>query len=897
MSRSYGDLAPRWRRYLRFWGRNLDADVDDELRFHVEMREQEYLAAGMPPADARAAAMNRFGDATRVREACAEITHRRERRMLVTEWIATVRQDAEYAVRQLMRSPSFASAAVLTLALGIGANSAIFSLVDAVLLRPLPGIREPDRLVELTSFSLSYPAYRDFRDASRGAVDLAAFRDRPMALRIGSTTTVMTGGIVSGNYFSLLGASASRGRPLAEADDQPGAPSVTVISHSLWSRSFARDPQIVGQTVLINGIPSTIIGVMERGFRGTRMVGVPDFWVPISGWPQVMPSSYRGLTLQTRSWSWLSTIGRLEPGTTIAQGDAILDAASRRQLEQYPNDTRSNTDISLEPSTATVLGRGVGGAATQVLAVLGGVVSIVLLISCANIANLLLARAARRRREVGVRLALGASRMRLVRQLVTEAMVLALLAGFTGLGAAWLVLEFLGRVTLGGVVSLATLDLGISGRIAAFALGMSVLTGLVFGLLPALEGSRVDAAAVLKDGGAGSGLRRSRLRDSLLVAQIALSLVLLVGAGLFVRGLQRALATDIGFVTDRVAMAAVDPSLVKYDTTRAWRYYTEATERLTALPGVRSVASVMTVPLTPDQNSETAQLEGYMPKPGEQVELDYNIVGREFLRTLQIPLVAGRGFDATDTHTAPKAVIVNEALVARYWTSESAIGKRIVMNRDTLHVIGVARNAKYHSLSESSSPHAYWLLDQHPGRWTSAMSLLVRAEADVEPLLASIRATLRVAGPEVPVVALGSYGDQFDAVLAPQRIAATLLGFFGLLALIVASVGVYGVVAYGLSQRTREIGIRMALGARSSLVLGMVMRENLRKVISGIVIGACLALAGTRILESLLYGVSTYDPLTFGAMSLLLLVVAVLAALLPARRATAIDPLTALRAE
>ena len=889
--------GPRWQRYLRFWGRDLNADLEDELRFHVEMREQEYRDAGMSEAEARRAAIHRFGDVARIRATCTDIGHQREREMRFTERLATIRQDAGYAVRQLARSPSFAIAAVLTLALGIGANSAIFSLVDAVLLRPLPGIREPERLVEMTSFSLSYPAFRDFRDAAKGTVDLAGFRDRPMAVRVDGATTVMNGGMVSGNYFSLLGATPMRGRVLADADDRPGAPPAVVISHVLWVRTFGGDPGVLGRTIEINGAPSVIVGVVERGFRGTRMVGVPDFWVPISSWPQIMPSSFRGLSLETRNWSWISTIGRLEPGATIERGEAILTAAAKRQLELYPNDTRENTDISLAPAATTALGRGVGAAAAQVLAMLGAVVSIVLLIACANIANLLLARAARRRREIGVRLALGASRMRLVRQFFTESMVLALLAGVAGLGAAWVVLKLLGRVTLGGTMSLSTLDLGVDARIAAVALGMAAVTGLAFGLLPALEGSRVDTTTVLKDGAPGSGRRRSRLRDSLLVMQIALSLVLLVGAGLFVRGLQRALATDIGFSTENVAMAAVDPSLVKYDAQRGWRYYADATERLRALPGVRGVTTVYTIPLTPDENSRTARLDGYTPQSGEEVELDYNVVGQDFFSTLQMPIVAGRAFDRTDAPTAPGAAIVNEALAARYWPGEIPVGRRIIMFGDTLRVVGVARNAKYHSLGETPIPHLYVLLDQQPQSWSSAMTFLVRMDGEVEPLLGSIRTALRAASAEVPVVTLGSYDDQFDAVLAPQRIAASLLGFFGLLALAVASVGVYGVVAYSLSQRTREIGIRMALGARSASVLGMVMRESLRRIGIGVAIGIAISIAATRVIGSLLYGVSATDPLTFVTTALLLISVAAIAALLPARRATRIDPLSALRTE
>ena len=898
MSRAYGDRAPRWRRYLRFWGRNLEADLDDELRFHIEMREQEYRAEGMSISDARAAVMERFGDVARVRESCSEIDHRREKRMHFTESLATVRQDAEYALRQLRRSPSFALAATLTLALGIGANSAIFGLIDSVLLRPLPGIHEPGRLVEMTSFSVSYPAYRDFRDAGKGTVDIAGFRERPMAVRIGGATDVLLGSLATGNYFSTLGAAAGRGRTLSDADDVIGARPVAVISHALWRRHFDERPDVLGETIQLNGVPFTIVGVMGRPFRGTRLVGVPDFWVPMQTWPLIQPSSYEGLGLESRGWSWMSTIGRLAPGATIAQAEAILTASAKRQLEIHPQETRSNTDITVEPAATTALGRGVGGTATLALAMLAGVVSIVLLIACANIANLLLARAAVRRREIGVRLALGASRRRLVRQLVTESMVLATIAGLVGLATAWLVLGVVRTVDIGNMVSFATFNLGISPRIAAFTLGMSMLTGLVFGLIPAFAGSRVDSSAVLKDGSAGAGRRRSRLRDSLLVAQIALSLVLLVGAGLFIRGLQRALTTEIGFNIDGIALAHVDPSLVKYGEVRGRQYYEDAMQRIAALPGVRSVATALEPPLTSGANSETATLEGYVTPDGKQVELDYNIVSREYLRTVEIPLVAGRDFDRTDTRESPRSVIVNEALAARYWPGSMAVGKRIVMSRrDTLTVVGVARNAKYHSLSESPMPHIYTLVDQQRGLWTSPMTLLVRTDGDVDQLLAPIRSALRQSSADVPVVALASFADQFATVLAPQRIAATLLGFFGLLALAVAAVGVSGVVAYALSQRTREIGIRMALGAPSGSVLRMILGENLRRVLIGVVLGLALAAAASQVAVDLLYGVSAIDPVTFLVTPLLLVAVALGAALLPARRATKVDPLIALRSE
>ena len=889
---------PSWRRYLRFWGRDVRADVDDELRFHLDMSTQESVEEGMQPDEARAEAIRRFGDLARVRETCRRIGDRRQRHMHTADQLATLRQDAEYALRQLVRSPTFTVTAVLTLALGIGANSSIFSLIDAVLLRPLPGIREPDQLVEMTSFGISYPAYRDFRDASRGVLDLAAFRPRPMALRVGDRTELVTGGLVSGNFFTVLGASATHGRTLGEGDDSSESPAAAVVSHRFWRRSLAGDPHVLGRTVSLNGGRVTIVGVLERDFRGTRLVGVPDIWIPINAWSGVAPSSFAHLSIEQRGWSWLSTVGRLAPGATPQQAQSVLALASDRQYALHPTETERRSNLRIESAVTRTLGGGTMHASVRALLImLGGVVTLVLLIACANIANLLLARASRRRREIGVRLALGASRGRLVRQLITEALILALIGGAVGLLGAWLFIGLLGRVTLGDQISLGALELGVDGRALTFTFGLAVITGLVFGLAPAIQASRPDAVSALKDGSRSDRRQRLRLRDTLLVTQVAMSLVLLIGAGLFVRSLQHALATDLGFRADGVALAAVDPGLVQLDPDRAYGYYEEVDRRIAAIPGVVSVTRATTVPLSGDENFESARIEGYVAGADERIALPLNYVGHDYLRTLQIPLVRGRPFEVRDTRASPKVAIVNETLAERYWAGQDPVGRRLFMSTDTITIIGVARTTRYVELGETPQPHVYLLFAQHPDSWLSRTALLVRTAGDPERHLGIIRRELTAAAPEVPVVSLGTFGDQLNALLLPQRAAATLLGAFGILALLVAAVGIYGVVAYGVSRRTREIGIRMALGARPMGVLGLVMGEGLTRVATGVLIGLALALASSRIAETLLLGVSRTDPLAFAGASLILLAVAAVATLVPARRATAIDPSSALRSE
>ncbi|MEP6573878.1 MAG: ABC transporter permease [Gemmatimonadota bacterium] len=880
---------------LRLWKPDIDQDVDAELAFHLEMRARDYEARGLPPDAAQQAAEQRFGDRERIG---AELREHDRRLQLGTERreiMGDLLQDMRYAIRGLLRTPGFTLVAVLTLALGIGANSLIFSLVDAALLRPVPGVQQPAMVFEAVSGPLSYPAFRDYQASNAPVTELAAFRNREFAVQIGERTAPEVVAMISGNYFHLLRARASQGRLLSETDDQSGAAPVVVVSDRYWRHALGADPRVIGRTIRISESPFTIIGVTEPAFRGTRLVEVPDIWSPIAMWRYQRASSFAFLNLDTRGWGWLNMIGRLKDGATLAQAQAALSASTVHQQEQNPGDLPSDARMDLRPLISTATGADVHGTVVQFMTVLTAVVAMVLLIACANIANLLLARATLRRKEIAVRLALGATRGRLLRQLVTEAVVLAGLACAVALGLTSAALGALQHVTLGDV-DLSRLNVGLSGGVTAYTAAVSLLTAVLFGLAPALQATRDTRAEVLRETGAG-GRNRTRLRDGMLVAQVALSLVLLIGAALFARGLQRAMQTELGFRPDHLAVATVNTGLVRYDTTRAAAYVSSATERIAAIPGIRSVAWAATLPLG-GSNVLGGMPEGWSrPGGGRAMEdLGVSVVGTDYFKTLGTPIVEGRAFLAEDRTGAPHATIVNEAFVHHYWPGGSAIGKRIFIG-DTVTVVGVARNAVVERLDEQAQPFMYLALAQQPTALLNNLRVVAWTQGDPELMLPAIERALRASGPDVPVGGLSTFGDQIADAVLPQRLGAALLGAFSLLALMIAAVGMYGVVTYLVGQRTREIGIRMALGAQPSAVLGMVVGHNMRRVVIGLCVGIALAVAGTRIVAGFLYGVSATDFSAFAAAAAILSVVSLIAALIPARRATLVNPVRALRGE
>ncbi len=886
---------PGSRPFRWFWGPSVPEDVDDEVGFHLDMRERELVAKGMDPDAARARARELFGDVDRVRHTCREMGERRARLHRLYEWLGGVHKDARYALRALWRSPAFTLTALVMLALGIGATSTLYGLIDAIVLRPLHGVRDVDSVVELSSQSISYPTYRDFRDGTPAFAGVAAFTQRTVALADGDRSVLGLGTVVSGNFFSLLGTRAERGRLLEPSDDDPGAAPAAVIGEGFWRRFLAADERAVGARLMVNGRPVTIVGIAPAGFSGVR-IGAPDVWIPIQVWPRVAPPAFFEVKLDMRTWSWLHLLGRLAPGVGLAQAEAALNIGAAAQRAVYPDGTNLQ-NLRLAPVTTMATGTGGRDGIVSFFGLLAGVVGLVLLITCANVANLLLARSASRRREIAVRLAIGASRGRLVRQLLTESLVLALAACALGLGLALLATSLLDGTAIPGQ-SLRTLSLAPDWRVLAFALAVSLATGIAFGLAPALQATRVDLVPGLKDASA-DGRARSRLRGALLVGQVALTLVLLIGAGLFARALQRALSIDPGFRYDQVATIAADPGLARYDGSRAAGYFDETARRVLALPGVASAGWTSSVPLTDDENTTTVAIEGYTPRPDEQVEVEVTLVGPGFLDALGIPIVRGRGLQARDARGAEPVAIVNEAFAARYFPDGNALGKKLDFIRNPVAIIGIAKDVRYHTLREEPRPYVYMPLAQqlesHP--FMTAMTLVVNARVSPAGLLPALERELHAVAPDVPVFHAGDLSDVMATLLLPQRLGAMLLGMFSLLAMFLAALGVFGVVAYGVSQRVREIGVRMALGARSADIFRLVLGGSLRNVALGVALGVGLGAAVARAAEGFLYGIAGTDLPTYLATSAILLAVSALAAYLPARAAARTNPAITLKAE
>jgi predicted permease len=886
---------PAWRRYLRFWGPNVTADVDDELRFHLDELTTELVTAGMAPAAARAEALRRFGDVARYRTTLEQAGQRHERRTQLSTLLETTRQDVAYALRTLRRAPSFTAVAVASLALGIGANAAIFSLADAILFRPLPGVREPERLASVASGPQAYPAYRAYRDQSTAWAGLAAYRERAASLGVRTTARLARVAIVSGNYFSVLGTPALRGRTILPDDDSPGAGQrVAVISYGLWQRDFAGDPRVLGRKLDLNGAAFTVVGVAPPGFRGPRVVGDPSVWIPINSWPSVATGEFLRLDIESRNWGWLTVIGRLRPGVGLRAADRELDAIAERFRQVYRPSSRAPADLELRPAVQTVIGAHAHGSTVRFMALLAAVAAIALLVACANVANLQLARAAGRAREIGVRLALGAGRGRLIRQLTTENVVLAALGGAAAIGVSRLMLRAVSVVSLPGGVSPAEVAGELSTRVIAFSLAVACGVGIGFGLVPALRTSKPDVVQALKEArgnSPGSGLR---LRGALVASQMALCLVLLAGAGLFLRSLQQALRVDLGFRSSGVAVATFHLGLQRYDSARAQGFYDRLAERLRAVPGVQAVAWATSLPFGGD-NAIGVRPAGARFADGNPPVIAVTYVSAEFFRALGIPIVRGRALDERDRADAAGAAVISETMATRLWPGEDPIGRRFNGN---IVVVGVARDIRFMDLAGPPEPYLYGSLPQIISTLgLEPVSLAVRASGNLDRVHAAIRREVRALDERVPIIEPRSLDGLVAAVLLPQRVGATLLSLFGILTLVLAGVGVYGVLASVVGRRTREIGIRVALGARPGQVVAMVLRQSLAVVASGVVLGLILALAAAKGIANLLFGVGPTDPITFAATAAALAAVGMAASYVPARRATRVNPTEALRHE
>ncbi len=901
------------RRKLRslFRRNRADRELDAELRFHMEKQIETNIAAGMPPAEARAAALRTFGGVEQVKEECREA-----RGVALVE---TLMQDVRYGLRMMRRTPGFTAVAVVSLALGIGANTAIFSLINAVMLKMLP-VKNPEELVvmnwtarqwpdighdgnswgtppgPISGSSLSYPAFRQFQAQNQVFSDLFGFADLEQTnVVVDGHAEIARGHLVSGNFFSGLGVQAIVGRTFTDADDQPGADPAAVISFRYWDRRFGRDASAIGKAIAVNGVPFVIAGVTPREFFGLNPGEYPDIWVALSMQPRVMPQwggEAQSLLGVPAEW-WVQPWGRLKPGVSRQRASAALSAALRqRMIADLAPPPEQIAWIELRPG-----GKGLDDVRTgysEPLLILMCVVGLVLLIACANVANLLLARSTARRRETAVRMALGAGRQRLIRQLLTESILLAVLGGALGLALA-----FCGGELLLGLVSSPerpfALDVHSDAHILIFCTAISLITGILFGLAPALRATRLDVSPVLKAGlGAGSGPSRWMLGKALVAGQVALSLLLLIGASMFVRSLQNLNSIDVGFNRENLLLFGVDGSLSGYKHERLGSLYQSIQDSLRAIPGVRSV-SLSRHGLIGDGSSLTGiEIPGYQKRPGERLAVYKNSVGPDFFETMGIPILLGRSLTDRDNETAPKVVVINEALARQYFPNQSPIGKRFTWHEKDVEIVGIARNAKYHDLRQEDRPTVYEPYLQYGiGR----MVFEARTAGDPALIVRDVRRAVAVVDRNLPLYNVRTQVQQIDSSLVQERLFAQLTSCFGGLAVLLASIGLYGVMSYMVARRTGEIGIRMALGAAKADIAGMVLRDVLLLVVAGLGVGLPAALVCTRVVRNQFYGLSFSDPVSIAVAAGILALVAGLAGYLPARRASRIDPMAALRQE
>lgn len=808
-------------------------------------------------------------------------------------------RDLRYAVRSLVKNPGFSLVVIATLALGIGLNTAVFSAVDALLLRPLPGVRDPGELVQLYRTwpggelygSSSVPHYRDLRDRTAGVFSgVAAWSFEPMNLSPGGRPQRVMGMMVSANYFAVLGVNAARGRTFSAAEDEgPGAHPVAVLSHAGWQSIFGGDPEVVGRTIVLNGRSYTVVGVAPKEFKGIIPIVSPALWVPLMQLDHIRPGLGERL-FETRGSNFMEVVARLAPGVTTAIARQRLDALASALREDYPDHYR-DTGIQLVPQPEAGIHPMLRTAQVGLTSVVMAVVAMLLLIACVNVANLLLARARDRAREMAVRLSLGARRGVLVRQLLTESLLLSGLAGVAGVAVAWWTIRLANRVRLPMDVDFAP-GLELSPTVLGFTLAVSMATGILFGLAPALQATRPALVPALK-GEAPTGASRSRMSRGLVVAQMALSIVLLVSAGLFLRNLRAATQVDKGFTSDNLLVAEVDPGLQGYSRSRSEEFFRRLRERLAAMPTVRAVGLSDRVPLSLGGSNWAVQIPGYTPAPNEGMSIEVARVAPGYFEAIGTPVLEGRGFAERDDSAAAPVMVVNRRFVERFWPGESAIGRVVRLEGRDHSVIGVVPTGKYRSLGEDPLAFMYLAQAQH---WTTGMAVLVRTAGDPADVAAALRQEVAAFDPDLPLSNVRSMNRHLGLALLPARVTGIVLGVFGLLGLVLASVGVYGVMSHAVAQRHREIGIRVAVGAASGAVVRLLLREGLALVAVGMAIGLAGALAGARLLSGLLYG-SGADPLTFAAVPLVLGGVALLAIWIPARRASRVDPVVVLRQE
>jgi predicted permease len=816
-------------------------------------------------------------------------------------------QDLRYALRSLLRSPSFTLVAVLTLALGIGATTAIFSLFDAIVLKSLP-VRDPQQLYSVGAGH--YPLYQALRNETRIFADVLAaapIERLPVAVEGGQPEATRVS-LVSASYFSTLGVSAAVGRVFGPIDDRaPGEPAIAVASYGYWRQRLAHDPAVVGRVVYISGVPITIVGVAPSGFFGEEVGASPDFWVPLTMWAQIVPG--RDL-LNSPGTSWLRIVGRLRPGVEVPRADASLTLVFRGVLEQvFGRDTSADVRRDIERSRIRLIPADKGVSSVrqrfaQPLQLLLAAVALVLLICCANVANLLLARSAMRRREIDVRFALGMSRVRLIRQLLSENLLLAAFGGSAGIALAWLGREALLRL-ISADGSRLPLAVETDLRVLAFVSVLSVATAFLFGSVPAWRAVRASVVSSLASRHA-AGARGSQLLSPILViAQVAISLVLLMGAGLFLRTLSNLHNVDLGFVPEQLVVMDVNPQAAGYSGTRAADVTHRLLERLRTVPAVSAASfSENGVMFGRDSGTNLMRPQGFVSGPEGYPRARWDIVGPDYFSTMAIPLVAGRDFSERDNESAPRVIAINETMAKRFFGAANPIGRRLVWGDPDVtdfEIVAVARDVKQGSPRDEPQPRFYLPYAQmsvtRPSWILASVQFMVRTSADSAAVVSMLQRVVQVEDPRLTVSGVYVAPELVDRALVQERMIAKLSIAFGSLAVVLACIGLYGLIAYQVVQRTSEIGIRMALGAQRTEVLRATLRRALLWTTVGVVIGMPVAMGASRVAESLLFGLSATDPATLAGAAALMLTFGLLAAYIPARRASRIDPIAALKYE